>query len=176
MLRGADHHRPESRCPAGSPDWCQVQAGFQPQMVHRNRQDIIRRCCRETPGPAPSAIPRKIEYGASNRPSHCRKCAGQFCGRLRFRGLRCEEAFGSAWLLASKNQAWTSTSMSVLSKVAAMLGIQPSAKMRSPSRARRDGRVAEGTRLESAHTRKGIGGSNPSLSAIFPSESTRIPT
>ena len=33
-------------------------------------------------------------------------------------------------------------------------------------RTRRDGRVAEGTRLESAHTRKGIGGSNPSLSAI----------
>ena len=26
--------------------------------------------------------------------------------------------------------------------------------------------MAEGTRLESAHTRKGIGGSNPSLSAI----------
>ncbi len=32
---------------------------------------------------------------------------------------------------------------------------------------RRDGRVAEGTCLESRHTRKGIGGSNPSLSAIF---------
>jgi hypothetical protein len=32
--------------------------------------------------------------------------------------------------------------------------------------------VAEGTRLESAHTRKGIGGSNPSLSAIFPSQET----
>ena len=30
--------------------------------------------------------------------------------------------------------------------------------------------MAEGTRLESAHTRKGIGGSNPSLSAIIPSE------
>ena len=29
--------------------------------------------------------------------------------------------------------------------------------------------MAEGTRLESAHTRKGIGGSNPSLSAIFTS-------
>ena len=51
---------------------------------HRNRQDIIRRRCLETPGPAPSAIPRKIEYGASNRPSHCRKCAGQFCRSSRF--------------------------------------------------------------------------------------------
>src|SRR5437667_7459005 len=31
---------------------------------------------------------------------------------------------------------------------------------------RRDGRVVEGTALEMRHTRKGIGGSNPSLSAI----------
>ncbi len=32
--------------------------------------------------------------------------------------------------------------------------------------ARRDGRVAEGARLESVYTFTGIGGSNPSLSAI----------
>ena len=31
---------------------------------------------------------------------------------------------------------------------------------------RRDGRVAEGARLESVYTLTGIGGSNPSLSAI----------
>ncbi len=31
---------------------------------------------------------------------------------------------------------------------------------------RRDGRVAEGARLESVYTFTGIGGSNPSLSAI----------
>jgi hypothetical protein len=33
--------------------------------------------------------------------------------------------------------------------------------------ARRDGRVAEGARLESVYTFTGIGGSNPSLSARF---------
>jgi hypothetical protein len=33
--------------------------------------------------------------------------------------------------------------------------------------ARRDGRVAEGARLESVYTLTGIGGSNPSLSARF---------
>src|ERR1700692_3274257 len=35
------------------------------------------------------------------------------------------------------------------------------------SAARRDGRVAEGARLESVYTFTGIGGSNPSLSARF---------
>ena len=34
------------------------------------------------------------------------------------------------------------------------------------NRVRRDGRVAEGARLESVYTFTGIGGSNPSLSAI----------
>jgi hypothetical protein len=38
------------------------------------------------------------------------------------------------------------------------------------STARRDGRVAEGARLESVYTFTGIGGSNPSLSAIFHSK------
>jgi hypothetical protein len=35
------------------------------------------------------------------------------------------------------------------------------------SSSRRDGRVAEGARLESVFTRKGNVGSNPTLSAIF---------
>ena len=38
---------------------------------------------------------------------------------------------------------------------------------RSAEWARRDGRVAEGARLESVYTLTGIGGSNPSLSAII---------
>jgi predicted DNA-binding transcriptional regulator AlpA len=38
----------------------------------------------------------------------------------------------------------------------------------------RAGRVVEGIRLESGHTRKGIGGSNPSLSAIITSKN--LPT
>jgi hypothetical protein len=40
-------------------------------------------------------------------------------------------------------------------------------KMKITVVARRDGRVAEGARLESVYTFTGIGGSNPSLSAIF---------
>ena len=38
-------------------------------------------------------------------------------------------------------------------------------KMQMKLTARRDGRVAEGARLESVYTFTGIGGSNPSLSA-----------
>jgi hypothetical protein len=38
-------------------------------------------------------------------------------------------------------------------------------KMKTKLVARRDGRVAEGARLESVYTFTGIGGSNPSLSA-----------
>ncbi len=41
-------------------------------------------------------------------------------------------------------------------------------KMKTKSVARRDGRVAEGARLESVYTLTGIGGSNPSLSASCP--------
>jgi hypothetical protein len=40
-------------------------------------------------------------------------------------------------------------------------------KIKMKSVARRDGRVAEGARLESVYTFTGIGGSNPSLSARF---------
>ena len=40
-------------------------------------------------------------------------------------------------------------------------------KIKMKSVARRDGRVAEGARLESVYTFTGIGGSNPSLSASF---------
>jgi hypothetical protein len=40
-------------------------------------------------------------------------------------------------------------------------------KMKMKFAARRDGRVAEGARLESVYTLTGIGGSNPSLSAMF---------
>ena len=40
-------------------------------------------------------------------------------------------------------------------------------KMKTKRVARRDGRVAEGARLESVYTFTGIGGSNPSLSAII---------
>jgi hypothetical protein len=40
-------------------------------------------------------------------------------------------------------------------------------KMKMKFAARRDGRVAEGARLESVYTLTGIGGSNPSLSASF---------
>jgi hypothetical protein len=39
-------------------------------------------------------------------------------------------------------------------------------ELRRKFTARRDGRVAEGARLESVYTLTGIGGSNPSLSAI----------
>jgi hypothetical protein len=38
----------------------------------------------------------------------------------------------------------------------------------NPVKMRRDGRVAEGARLESVFTRKGNVGSNPTLSASFP--------
>ena len=40
-------------------------------------------------------------------------------------------------------------------------------KIKVKRAARRDGRVAEGARLESVYTFTGIGGSNPSLSARF---------
>jgi hypothetical protein len=40
-------------------------------------------------------------------------------------------------------------------------------KMKTKLATRRDGRVAEGARLESVYTLTGIGGSNPSLSAMF---------
>ncbi len=40
-------------------------------------------------------------------------------------------------------------------------------KMKMKLGTRRDGRVAEGARLESVYTFTGIGGSNPSLSAKF---------
>ena len=63
------------------------------------------------------------------------------------------------------DQSWNTSVTSRPNDLRAMI-CYPDGSRFNPQR--RDGRVAEGARLESVYTFTGIGGSNPSLSAILP--------